>query len=50
MYEKMLYWETAHTVPDQPAVARDFTQLWQAAGAASRRGDRAVGASHGTPR
>jgi dihydrofolate reductase len=31
MYETMLYWETAHLAPDQPAVARDFTEVWQAA-------------------
>ncbi|MGH9170813.1 MAG: dihydrofolate reductase family protein [Acidimicrobiales bacterium] len=31
MYETMLYWETAHSVPDQPAVVRDFTNIWQAA-------------------
>jgi dihydrofolate reductase len=31
MYEAMLYWETAHTVGDQPPVERDFTKLWQAA-------------------
>ncbi len=31
MYETMLYWETAHLVPDQTSVARDFTAIWQAA-------------------
>ena len=31
MYETMLYWETADQVPDQPAVERDFTAIWQAA-------------------
>jgi dihydrofolate reductase len=31
MYETMVYWETAHTLKDQPAVARDFTEIWQAA-------------------
>ena len=31
MYETMTYWETAHTVPDQPPLMLDFTQLWQAA-------------------
>jgi dihydrofolate reductase len=31
MYETMVYWETAHTLVDQPAVGRDFTQIWQAA-------------------
>src|ERR1039457_645109 len=31
MYETMLYWETAHTVPGQPSVAREFTGIWQAA-------------------
>lgn len=27
----MLYWETAHTAADQPAVVRNFTELCQAA-------------------
>jgi dihydrofolate reductase len=31
MYETMLYWETAHTVPGQPSSVRDFTGIWQAA-------------------
>jgi dihydrofolate reductase len=31
MYEVMAYWETAHAVPDQPPVAQDFAQIWQAA-------------------
>ncbi|MGO9856724.1 MAG: dihydrofolate reductase family protein [Acidimicrobiales bacterium] len=31
MYETMVYWETAHTVADQPSCVRDFTELWQAA-------------------
>jgi dihydrofolate reductase len=31
MYETMLYWETAHTMPGQPSVAREFTGIWQAA-------------------
>jgi dihydrofolate reductase len=31
MYEVMLNWETAHTVPDQPPVMRDFAAIWQAA-------------------
>jgi dihydrofolate reductase len=31
MYETMLYWETAHTVPGQPPSVRDFTGIWQAA-------------------
>jgi dihydrofolate reductase len=31
MYETMLYWETADEEPDQPAVMRDFTGIWQAA-------------------
>ncbi|MEV6638800.1 dihydrofolate reductase family protein [Amycolatopsis sp. NPDC051371] len=29
MYETMVFWETAGD--DQPAVARDFTRIWQAA-------------------
>jgi dihydrofolate reductase len=32
MYETMLYWETAHTVPGQTSAAREFTGIWQAAG------------------
>jgi dihydrofolate reductase len=31
MYETMLYWETAHTIPDQSPLGRDFTDIWQAA-------------------
>jgi dihydrofolate reductase len=31
MYETMLYWEAAHTLPDQTAVESDFTTIWQAA-------------------
>ncbi len=31
MYETMVFWETAHTLADQPAVVRDYTRIWQAA-------------------
>jgi dihydrofolate reductase len=31
LYEVMVGWETAHTVPGQSAVNLDFAQLWQAA-------------------
>ena len=31
MYQTMLYWETARTVPGQPASVREFTGIWQAA-------------------
>jgi dihydrofolate reductase len=31
MYETMLYWETARTVPGHPPSAREFTGIWQAA-------------------
>lgn len=31
MYQTMLYWETAHTVPGQPPSVRQFTGIWQAA-------------------
>jgi dihydrofolate reductase len=31
MYETMVYWETAHTVPDQPQFVLDFARQWQAA-------------------
>src|ERR1700675_3515434 len=29
MYETMVYWETAHFEPDQPAVLSDFADLWR---------------------
>ena len=31
MYETMVYWETAHTVPNQPQFVLDWAQQWQAA-------------------
>jgi dihydrofolate reductase len=31
MYEVMAFWETAHTLPDQPPFEQDFAQIWQAA-------------------
>ena len=31
MYNVMVYWETAHTLADQPAFIQDFAQIWQAA-------------------
>ena len=31
MYEVMRYWETAHTLTDQPPVAQDYAQIWRAA-------------------
>ena len=31
MYETMLYWETALTVPGQPSSVREFAGIWQAA-------------------
>jgi dihydrofolate reductase len=31
MYETMVYWETAHTVPDQPPVVLEWARQWQAA-------------------
>jgi dihydrofolate reductase len=31
MYETMVYWETAHTVPGHSDDEREFTELWQAA-------------------
>ncbi|HEU4324180.1 MAG TPA: dihydrofolate reductase family protein [Roseiflexaceae bacterium] len=31
MYETMVYWETAHTLPDQPQVELDWARQWQAA-------------------
>ena len=31
MYETMVFWETVSTGADQPAVMRDFAELWRAA-------------------
>ena len=31
MYQTLLYWETAHTVPDQPPLMLEFASIWQAA-------------------
>jgi dihydrofolate reductase len=31
MYETMVYWETAHTLPDQPPVVLEWARRWQAA-------------------
>jgi dihydrofolate reductase len=31
MYETMVYWEIAHTVPDQPQFVLDFARQWQSA-------------------
>jgi dihydrofolate reductase len=31
MYETMVFWETVSTDADQPAVMRDFAELWRAA-------------------
>jgi dihydrofolate reductase len=31
MYQTMLYWQTAHTVPGQPSFVQEFTGIWQAA-------------------
>lgn len=31
MYETMVFWETAHTLADEPAVFQDYAQIWQAA-------------------
>jgi dihydrofolate reductase len=30
-YEVMVYWETAHTVADQPPFIQDYAEIWQAA-------------------
>ncbi|WP_248959501.1 dihydrofolate reductase family protein [Sphaerisporangium perillae] len=30
MYETMVYWETVSTSGDQPAVTRDFAEIWRA--------------------
>jgi dihydrofolate reductase len=31
MYETMVYWETAHTIPNQPWFVLDWARQWQAA-------------------
>lgn len=31
MYEVMVYWETAHELPNEPDVIHDFARQWQAA-------------------
>jgi dihydrofolate reductase len=31
MYETMVYWETAHTIPNQPQFVLDWARQWQAA-------------------
>ena len=31
MYETMVFWETAHTLADQPQTVLDWARLWQAA-------------------
>ena len=31
MYETMVYWETAHTLPDRPPVEQDYAEIWQGA-------------------
>jgi dihydrofolate reductase len=31
IYETMVYWETAHTLPDEPRVVEDFAEIWRAA-------------------
>ncbi len=31
MYETMRFWETAHTLTDQPPEIHDYAQIWQAA-------------------
>jgi dihydrofolate reductase len=31
MYEVMVFWDSAHTLADEPAVIKDFAKIWQAA-------------------
>ena len=31
MYETMVFWETSHTIPDQPQFALDFAREWKSA-------------------
>jgi hypothetical protein len=37
MYDAMVYWEAAHTVPDQPRFVLDWARQWQAAEKIGRR-------------
>lgn len=30
MYETLVYWETAHTLPDQPPYILEYARIWQA--------------------
>jgi dihydrofolate reductase len=30
MYETMIYWETAHSLPDQPPFITEYARIWQA--------------------
>ena len=30
IYETMVYWETAHALPDEPPVVEDYAKIWQA--------------------
>jgi len=31
MYEVMAFWETAHTLPDEPPQIKDYAEIWQGA-------------------
>ena len=31
MYDVMAYWESAHTLPDQSAIAQDYARIWKSA-------------------
>jgi dihydrofolate reductase len=31
MYETLVYWETAHTVPELSSIEQDFAEIWRAA-------------------
>ena len=31
MYETMVFWETAHALPDEPPVVAEYARIWQAA-------------------
>src|SRR5215210_2297928 len=31
MYDVMAYWESAHTLPDQSAIAQDYARIWRSA-------------------
>jgi hypothetical protein len=52
IYESMVYWETAHTIPNLPRFLRDWTRQWLAArnaGASAPRNNAFSNGRHATP-